>query len=82
MHKKYNSLDEVNNQLNILKIERQLHYQNIFKSVDILREELTPVNLVKSSLASATSLFSGSKNIKTYAITTIASFILRRIFKK
>lgn len=82
MQKKFNSLDEINRELRILDVQRLLHYQKIFQSVDVLKEELTPSNIVRSSLGSVSSYVSGSKNIKAYLATTVISFILSKFFKK
>lgn len=82
MKKHYNSLDEINSDLRILNVQRSLYYQKVFQSVDILKEELTPSNIVRSSIGSVSSFVSGSKGVKTYLATTVLSFLFSKFLKK
>ncbi|MDR2222729.1 MAG: DUF6327 family protein [Flavobacteriaceae bacterium] len=82
MKKNYNSIEEINQDLNILKMERDLHYQKILQSVDVLKEETTPNNLVRSTFGAVSSYIRGSKDIKTYLTTALIRFVIKKINRK
>ncbi|MHC5310727.1 DUF6327 family protein [Myroides sp. LJL116] len=76
--KSYSSIEDINKDLNILRIKRELHYQKIFQSVDIIKEELTPDQLLKSSVGSMVTYVKSSGSFQAFIITTILKQILNR----
>ncbi|MDN3678457.1 DUF6327 family protein [Flavobacterium paronense] len=61
--KKYSSYAQIENDLEILKIEREIHYQKIRLSVDKTKESLVPskaISLLGSVYENAFSGLSGS----------------------
>ncbi len=82
MKKNYSSLDQINNDLKILRLEKEIAYQKLHLAVDSLKEELTPNNLIRNSISSASSFVSNtSGNIKALAIASILKFLVNRWYK-
>jgi hypothetical protein len=58
--KKYSSYAEIDSDLEILKIEKEIYYQKLVLSVQHTKEAITPGNLVSVFLDSYKSIFSTS----------------------
>lgn len=82
MKKTYSSVEEINRDLNILKLERDLYYQKIFQSIDVIKEETTPNKLVRSSFGAVSSYIRGSRDIKTFITTALLRFVMKKIGRK
>ena len=54
--KKYSSYADIDRDLEILKIEREIHYQKIILSIDTTKENLKPLRVIGS-------IFRGYKKI-------------------
>lgn len=79
MEKKiYSSYDEIDRDLEILKLERKLHYHRIIKSLDEIGDHLTLPTLVEGFME-VTKV--KSKPIWNRVIKTAAPFLIRSIFK-
>jgi hypothetical protein len=52
MAKKYSSYDQINADLEIIKLEREIHLQHILLNVEKTKESLQPENLFQEVLAS------------------------------
>ena len=52
MAKKYSSYDQINSDLEMIKLEREIHLQYILLNVDKTKESLQPENLFREALAS------------------------------
>ncbi|MFP5437655.1 MAG: DUF6327 family protein [Bacteroidia bacterium] len=75
--KVYRSFDEINKELEILKLERDLSYAKFKRSLNETKESLEPGNIIGDTpkkIFSALSMFSGP--LKTAGI----SWLLRKIF--
>lgn len=81
MRKSYSSFEQINHDLQILRIEREIHYQKINLAVDQLRNEIAPQNLIKKTLGSASSLVKNSGSVQTLLVTSILKFIIRKFRK-
>lgn len=81
MRKSYSSIEQINRDLQILRIEREIHYQKINLAVDQLREEIAPQNLIKNTLGSAGSLLKNSGGIQTLLVTSILKYFIRKFRK-
>lgn len=82
MRKAYSSFDEINTDLRILRVKRDLHYQKVFKSVDNIKDELSPDRIVRNTLGSVTSYIKSSGNIQAFIITAALKFFFNRKAKK
>lgn len=76
--KTYQSIDEINKDLNILRIKRDLHYQKIFRSVDVIKQELTPDQILKNTMGSLVTYVRSSGSFQAFIITTI----LKKFFNR
>jgi hypothetical protein len=52
MAKKYSSYDQINADLEMLKLEKEIHFQHILLNIDKTKESLQPENLFQEALAS------------------------------
>jgi hypothetical protein len=52
MAKKYSSYDQINADLEMIKLEREIHLQHILLNVEKSKESLQPENLFREALAS------------------------------
>lgn len=76
MEKKiYSSYDEINRDLEILNLERKLHYDKIKQSIDDLKENLTLPNL-------AMGLLDISKEDTKPLVTTVFKAVVPFLVKK
>lgn len=82
MRKSYSSLEQINHDLQILRIEREIHYQKVNLALDQLKEEASPEKLIKNTLGTAGSLLKNSGSIQTLIVTSIFRYFVRRKFKK
>jgi len=81
MRKSYSSFEQINQDLQILRIEREIHYQKINLAFDELKEEVAPQNLIKNTLGSAGSLLRSSGGIQTLLVTSILKYFIRKFRK-
>ncbi|WHT40815.1 MULTISPECIES: DUF6327 family protein [Myroides] len=81
MRKSYSSFEQINQDLQILRIEREIHYQKINLAFDELKEETAPQNLIKNTLGSAGSLLRNSGGIQTLLVTSILKYVIRKFRK-
>ena len=80
MKPKYSSYEEINRDLKILKIERELHFHKVFQSFDHLKEGFTPLKLVTNTFGTITSSIKGSGGIQAFVITSV--LIFKKLLKK
>lgn len=77
--KKYSSFAEIDRELEILKIEKEIHYQRLVYNVYKTKENLEPMNVVKGFISSTISNYPNSLGtIFNLAIP----FLIRRFFHK
>lgn len=81
MRKSYSSFEQINHDLQILRIEREIHYQKINLAVEQLREETAPQNLIRNTLGSAGSLLKNSSGVQTLLFTSILKYFIRKFRK-
>ena len=60
MPKKYSSYDQINSELEILKLEREIQKQHILLNVEKTKESLQPKNILQEALNSCKTIFSNS----------------------
>jgi Family of unknown function (DUF6327) len=58
--KKYSSYAEIERELEILKLEKEIHFQKLIYNFQKTKECLEPKNIVSGFLGSYKTLFSGS----------------------
>lgn len=77
--KKYSSYAQIEIELRILKVERELNLKRIVLNVQKTKESLEPINLVKGFIGDYKSIFLNySGNIFKLAIPIIINWILKR----
>lgn len=75
--KKYSSYDEINRELEILKIQKELDYRRLVYAVEKTRDDLTPRVFTSGIAQSIGSFFTKSGTIQNLLI----GFIVNRLFK-
>lgn len=58
--KKYSSFAQIERELEILKIEKEISYQKLAYGLQKTKESIAPINLVSGVIASSLSMFSGT----------------------
>ena len=75
----YTSFDEIDRELEILKIEKEIHYQRLVYNVQKTKEGLEPMTLIKGFITSTVSNFPGSLG----TVFNIAlPFLIKRFFNR
>lgn len=78
--KKYSSYAEIERDLEILKLEKEINYQKLVLSFQKTKESITPQNIVNGFISSYTDYFSNSyvKILQTILPYIIGWFINRK----
>jgi hypothetical protein len=77
--RKYTSFAEIDRELEILKIEKEIHYQRLVYNVQLTKEGLEPITLIKGFISSTLTNFPGSLG----TIFNIAlPFLIKRLFNR
>lgn len=75
----YTSFAEIDRELEILKIEKEIHYQRLVFNVQKTKENLEPINVVKGFVSSTLANFPSSLG----TIFNIAlPFLIKRFFNR
>lgn len=82
MKKYYTSYEEVDKELEILKLEREINLRKIGFNAEEIGNRFSPNNLMKLGLTSLGSSVKSSKGIKTLVLTTVFKFVFNKFFKK
>lgn len=81
MKPKYSSYEEINRDLKILKVEKELDFHRVFQSFDQLKDGFTPYKLATNTFGAVTSVIKGSGGIQAFLITSVLKIIFKRFFK-
>lgn len=77
--KKYSSYAQIELELEILKVERELNLKRIVLNVQKTKESLLPINLIKGFVSDYKSIFSNySGMILNIAIPILINWIIKR----
>ncbi|MBC7847561.1 MAG: hypothetical protein H7Y10_13840 [Flavobacterium sp.] len=77
--KRYSSYAQIESELEILKVERELNLQKIVLNVQKTKESLLPINLIKGFIGDYKSIFSNySGTILNIAIPFLINWITKR----
>ena len=86
MKQRFNSYEEVNQQLEILKIERQISYHRLMKHTSSISDSFTLPNFLKLGIGtignSIGNSIRNSNQFKVFIYTTLIKFVLRKVFKR
>ncbi|WCM41225.1 DUF6327 family protein [Flavobacterium sp. CBA20B-1] len=82
MKTKYTSYEEVNKELEILKLEREISIRKIGVNAENTLELFSPNRLITQGLTSLGNSVKHSKGIKTLVLSTVFKFLFNKILKK
>lgn len=82
MKKNYTSYEEVDKELEILKLEREISIRKIGNDIQDIAQLFSPSNLIRQGLTSFGSSIKNSKNVKSVILTTVFKFLYNKFFKK
>lgn len=83
MQKKiYSSYDEINRDLEILNLERKLHYHKVRKSIEELKDDITLPNLAEGFLGISKNDKLSLGNVAVRTLVPIALRTVLNFFKK
>ena len=85
--KKYTSYAQIEKDLEILKLEKEIYYQKMSYSVHETKEIFTPVSLVAGIISSSNALFTGTygtifKIVTPFFMTKVVPLVKKWISKK
>lgn len=79
MSKKYSSYDQINTDLEILKLEKEIHLQHILLNVEKTKESIQPENLFREALESCKTILSNSyTSILQIAISYAINWLINK----
>lgn len=79
MSKKYSSYDQINTDLEILKLEKEIHLQHILLNVEKTKESIQPENLFREALGSCKTILSNSyTSILQIAISYAINWLINK----
>ncbi|MGG7036356.1 MAG: DUF6327 family protein [Flavobacterium sp.] len=79
IRKKYSTYAEINHDLDILKLEKDIYYEKMFLSIDKTRESLTLPRIVSCFLGSYKTILSESYNkVLSIVIPYIIEWLINR----
>jgi hypothetical protein len=78
-YKRYTSYEEIDCELEILKVEKELNFQKIILNVESIKENFRPKNLIKGFLGSYSSILQNSYGkILSFAIPIVINWLKNR----
>lgn len=85
--KKYSSYAEIDKELEILKLEKEIYYRKMSQSVQKTKESLTPNSLVTGIISSSNSLLTGPYGViiklaTPFFMKKVVPFVKKWISKK
>lgn len=82
MKTRYTSYEEVNRELEILKLEREISIRKIGNNAEDISQLFSPKNLIQQGLTSFGGTVKSSKGIKTLVLSTVFKFLFNKFIKK
>lgn len=85
MKAKFTTYQEIDEAIEIAKMQREIHYRKLLFSVSNIKSDIEPSNIIKNGLSKVFkfgSFFSGSKSIKSIVISYLVRFVIKRILRK
>lgn len=82
MKKIYSSYSEIDRQLEILKIEREISMLKIIESTEHISAYFKIGNLFKIGIGSLGNSIGKSKQLKVFLFTTALKFLVSKLFKR
>lgn len=82
MKKHYISYEDVDKELEILKLEREISIRKVGNDAQSIVKLFSPSNLMQQGLTSFGSSIKNSKNLKSLILTTVFKFLFNKIIKK
>lgn len=82
MKTRYTSYEEVNRELEILKLEREISIRRIGNNAEDISQLFSPKQLLQQGLTSIGGTVKSSKGIKTLVLTTVFKFLFNKFIKK
>lgn len=79
---RYTSYEEVDKELEILRLEREISIRKIVNNAEEITSLFSPGQLLQQGLTSLGSSVKNSKGIKTLVLSTVLKFLFNKFIKK
>ncbi len=79
---RYTSYEEVDKELEILRLEREISIRKIGNNAEEITSLFSPGQLLQQGLTSLGSSVKNSKGIKTLVLSTVLKFLFNKFIKK
>lgn len=82
MKKRFTNFEEVDKQLEILKLEREIQFRKMGLKVETLASAVSPSAIMKNGVSAVASAFRYSSGFKSIVFTALIRFIIKQITSK
>lgn len=82
MKKSFNSYEEINKQLEILKIEREISYLKLIESTSNISNTFSAPNILKLGIGKLGNTLGNSKQFKFLIYSSVFKFIIKKLIKR
>lgn len=82
MKKVYTNFRDIDRDLEILKLEREIQLRKLGMKLENSSDLVSPNNLMKTGVSSLTSVLKSSSGLKSVIITGLIRFIINKFIKK
>lgn len=82
MKKRFTNMEDVDRQLQILKLEREIQLRKMGMRLEDTTQLFAPNSLMKSGFSTLTSTLKGTSSVKSILLTIMVRFLMKKIFKR
>jgi len=82
MKKTYNNYVDIDRQLEILKLERDISYYRIIDSSQRISSSFAPINLLKYGIGTISNSVGNSRELKILIFSSVLKFFVKKLFNR
>lgn len=79
MKKRFTSFEDVDKELEILKLEREIQMRKMGLRVENISDAISPSNLIKTGFSTFATSFKESSGLRSIIFTAVIRFIIKQI---
>lgn len=82
MKMRYTNFEDVDKQLEILKLEREIQFRKLGLKLENTTSLVSPNSLMKTGFSTFTSAIKGTSSVKSIILTVLVRFIMKKFIRK
>jgi hypothetical protein len=82
MKKRYTNFEEVDKQLEILKLEREIQFRKLGLKLENTSNIVSPSSLMKTGFSTLATTFKGTSSLKSVLLTVLVRFVMKKFTKR